>query len=427
MITRTVRAQLLLFVAFSLVGVTLAGARYAGVGESLFGDRYLVRAHFAESGGIFVGAEVTYRGVAVGQVEELVPTTSGVDVVLALVGGTQVPADTVAVVENRSAIGEQYVDLQPRSSGEPYLRDGSEIPRSHTRTPLSTAKLLLDLDRLVNSVPRDDLVTVIDELGTAFEGSGDDLTRLIEAGNALIEAADTNLDETVRLIEDGRTVLETQRESGDAIRSFSRDLARLSDTLVASDADLRQTLDSGVVTARQLNALIDENAGDVPILLGNLVTTGQIVRARLAGVKHILILYPYVVRGGYTVVTQDARDGGYTAHFGLQLALIPGACRQGYEGTEKRPPEKVEPTPANTGVRCTDASTNQRGAQWAPPPDEEDGGSGGVTVEPAAYDPSSGRVQLPNGQTARIGSLGGQHRAFGEDSWKWLLIGPVTG
>ena len=470
MITRVVRVQLVLFLVLTVVGVSIAGARYAGLGRALFGGSYDVRADFADAGGIFAGAEVTYRGVGVGRVDSLAPTTSGVDVRLRLDEGTRVPADTLAVVANRSAIGEQYVDLQPRRSGGPFLEDGSAIARADTRTPLPTTTLLLDLDRLVASVPRDDLVTVIDELGTAFEGTGGDLSRLVDAGNALIETADDNLTQTVGLIDDGRTVLHTQRESGSAITSFAGDLADLSDTLVEADPDLRTVLDEGVVTAGQLEALIDENAGDVPVLLGNLVTTGQIVRARLDGVQQVLILYPYVVRGGYTVISPDPATGEYSAHFGLQLGLQPGSCRKGYQGTDKRPPEDVTPRTANSDARCADDTTTMRGAQNAPRPSGDDTAGGGADGQTsggapdgttageagpagsgpgatgsagpgstgstgstgtkgsgaAAYDPASGMVRLPDGGSARVGSLGGEQRTFGKDSWKWLLIGPLT-
>jgi phospholipid/cholesterol/gamma-HCH transport system substrate-binding protein len=477
MITRTVRIQLAAFLALTMVGVSLVGARYVGLGARLFGGTYVVHADFAEAGGIFEGAEVTYRGVAVGRVGALVPTSSGVRVELVLDDETKVPADTLAVVANRSAIGEQYVDLRPRRRGPPYLEEGSTIPRAATRTPLSTTRLLVDLDRLVASVPRRDLVTVIDELGAAFAGSGGDLTRLIDAGDALVEAADANLRDTVALLEDGRTVLHTQRESSSAIKSFAADLADLSDTLVEADGDLRTVLDEGVVTARQLRALVEENADDVPVLLANLVTTGQIVRVRLKGLQQVLILYPYVIRGGYTVIAPDPKTGRYTAHFGLQLSLTPRACRKGYGQTAKRTPEDVEPTPPNTDARCADATTTMRGAHNAPgargakrpssrDSDERSAHAGGDARRPGArgltggqtkrlegsptssapgsvatptpergtagptvaeYDPSSGLFRLPDGRSALLGSLGGQRRMFGEDSWKWLLIGPLSG
>ena len=103
------------------------------------------------------------------------------------------PTDTLAVVENRSAVGEQYVDLQPRSGGGPFLADGDRIDSPDNRTPLHTETLLLHLNRLVKSVDKGDLVTVIDELDNAFSGTGPDLQRLLDSGDALTRAATDNL------------------------------------------------------------------------------------------------------------------------------------------------------------------------------------------------------------------------------------------
>ena len=170
------------------------------------------------------------------------------------------------------------------------------IPRQDTETPLPVQTLLVNLDRLVNSVPRDDLVTVIDELGAAFNGTGPDLQRLIDKGNALTEEATKALPETVRLIDDGQTVLDTQRVSGPAIKSFAEDLALLSATLRDRDADLRAIFDNGTVAAHELEALLRENRPAIATLLGNLLSGAQVTVARIDGVEQILVDLP---RGGH--------------------------------------------------------------------------------------------------------------------------------
>ncbi|HEX3004030.1 MAG TPA: MCE family protein, partial [Angustibacter sp.] len=238
MVTRGVKLQLIAFVAIALVAVSVLSANYVGLFDKVAGGRYVVTADFGDSGGIFSGAEVTYRGVTIGKVDRLRLTDGGVLVDLRLDRGTQVPRDTLAVVENRSAVGEQYVDLQPRSSQGPYLTAGSRIARADTRTPTRIDTVLLDVDRLVRSVDKNDLSTTVEELGKTFAGGGTDLQRLIDAGDALTQSATEALPETTRLIQDGRTVLATQKASGSDIRSFSADLADLSSQLRGSDADL---------------------------------------------------------------------------------------------------------------------------------------------------------------------------------------------
>jgi phospholipid/cholesterol/gamma-HCH transport system substrate-binding protein len=80
MITRRTRLQLLVFAIITLVGVSYVGARYARLDRVFIDDTYTVVAHFKDSGGAFAGAEVSYRGVRIGEVSEMVLTDEGVDI-----------------------------------------------------------------------------------------------------------------------------------------------------------------------------------------------------------------------------------------------------------------------------------------------------------------------------------------------------------
>lgn len=424
MITRTVRAQLLAFAAVTALGVSYVGARYTGLVDDVLHRGYTVVADFAESGGVFPGAEVTYRGVPVGRVGALRLTGSGVSVALKIEDGApRIPADTLAVVADRSAVGEQYVDLQPRTSGGPYLRDGSPIPRNRTRTPLPVTDLVLSLDRLVNSVGRDDLRVTVDELGKAFAGTGPNLSRLVDSGNALVESASASLPETTSLIEDSRKVLRTQAEQGSAIRSFSRDLAELTAQLKSSDGDLRRLIGNTVPATQEVDSLLRSTRPHVPVLLANLVSGGQITVARLPGVEQALVTLPLTVAGSYTVVPGDG-----TFHFGLTVnAGHPPACTRGY-GTRRRDPADTGTRPANTGARCTaprGGTTSVRGAQNAPGATAGSHGANRAAFV-APYDPETGTVTGPDGTPAEIGSTGGEQSVFGKESWQWLLVGPMA-
>jgi len=175
-ITSRTKMQLLAFVIITLVGVSFVGARYARLDRLIYDSDYAVTAHFAESGGIFPDAEVTYRGVQVGKVSDMKLTRDGVDVVLAIrKDHDRIPADAVALVGNKSAVGEQYVELDPRTDKGPYLKQGSQIDAADTRIPVSTTELLTNLSAMVRSVPQDKLRTVVAELGAAFKGAGPSL------------------------------------------------------------------------------------------------------------------------------------------------------------------------------------------------------------------------------------------------------------
>jgi phospholipid/cholesterol/gamma-HCH transport system substrate-binding protein len=420
-IRRSAQVQLFAFLVITLVTVAILSARYVGLYDRVAGGQYHVTADFEQSGGIFVGSEVSYRGVTVGRVDDLRLSEDGVVVDARIQRGVEIPKDTRVVVENRSAVGEQYLDFQPRSEGGPTLRDGDRIPRADTAHPLRIDTLLLHLDSTVNSVERDDLRTVVDELGTAFEGGGEDLQRIIDSGDALTRAATEALPETTKLIDDGRVVLDTQRETSGDIKVFASNFADLARTLEASDADLRLVLDRGVVASKELETLIRDNRGSLAALVANLVTIGQVTTARVDGIEQLLVTYPDVVAGGYTVVPGDG-----TAHFGLALAHDPPVCTQGYGGTARRQPQDTGPARVNTSARCTaprGSATSVRGAQNAPGPSGT--GSGAGSTVPLAF----GNQPVSPGMVASLGMTTPQVSVplppsgggGGDPSWLWIM------
>ena len=424
MITRRTKIQLVIFLVITLLGVSFVGARYAQLDRLVVDDTYTVAAHFGDSGGIFSGAEVTYRGVTVGRVGALELTEDGVDVMLNIdKSESDIPASTRALVGNRSAVGEQYVELQPKTNGKPYLEDGSEIPRSDTAIPIQSSTWLLDTKQLVDSVPKQDLRTVVSEFGAAFKDGGQDLTRLIDSQASFIQAANDNFGLTKTLIREGNVVLNTQLDKASAIRSFSRDLALLSDTLVASDADFRKLITNGTATATQLRRFLKENGVNIGKLINNLVLTGEVQMKHLDGLEMVLILYPYTVTGGFVVNAKSPETGLYDAHFGLILQQDPVVCHKGYQSTNRRTPQQRGNAPMNEDARCTEPATasNARGAQNAPKR-----AAPGTLPLAGTYDQSSGEFTYADEEPdTEVTYTGGADATFGKESWKWLLLQPL--
>jgi phospholipid/cholesterol/gamma-HCH transport system substrate-binding protein len=431
MTTRTVRFQVLTFLMVGLLAVSYVGLRYVGLGDRLFGHGYVVHADFATAGGIFTNAAVTYRGVPVGRVTAVRLSGTGVRVDLGLHGGVPIPADLHAVTAERSAVGEQYVDLRPDTDAGPYLRDGDTIPASRTSTPLPVETLLTNLDGLVRSVDGADLSTLIDELGTAFEGNEDALREIVDATNSLLATANRDLPQTLSLIQDGRTVLDTQADSIGAIRRWAAALAKLTDTLRGSDADLRRLLAAEPPAATQLIGVLRDLDPTVGTLLGNLITVDGIAARRLPGIQQILVTYPAVLVGGFTVAPGDG-----TAHFGLVVNLNnPPACQYRQTGRDEC---TAQERAGGSGVRGATAAPGPTGPDPSPapiggPPRSSSSGAAGPTGRsgPATtvdgFDPATGLVTGPDGLPLQLGGTGGQYRLAGDQSWKQLLLAGLAG
>jgi phospholipid/cholesterol/gamma-HCH transport system substrate-binding protein len=416
MISRIARLQVLIFAVVSLLGVGYVGFRYVGIGQQLFGGVYVVHADFAVAGGIYPNAPVTYRGVPVGQVGSVALHGKGVRVDLVLHRGVTVPASLRALVAQRSAVGEQYVDLRPDTDGGPYLRDGDVIPVDRTGTPLAVETLLANLDALVRSVDIRDLTVLIDELGTAFAANGTALRQILDASDALLQSAMQSLPETLNLIHDGRTVLQTQAASADAIRRWAAGLAKLTQTLRSSDPDLRRLLAAGPPAATQLIGLLRDLDPTIGTLLGNLVTVNGIAARRLPGIEQILVEYPLVVAGGFTVAPGDG-----TAHFGLVVNLNnPPPCQ--YKQSGQQGCKAVRGANAAPGSSAGGPSPAPLGgpAQQSRPAGMP--GPSGPAATVAGYDPATGLVTGPDGLPLEFGGTGGQYQLAGDQSWKQLLL-----
>ncbi len=444
MIARTVKIQLAVFAALAAIALLITGINYVGLDKDLWAPPFTVKAHFPSSGGIFTNAEVTYRGVTVGRVGTLHLTKDGVIVDLKIDKGKKIPARTHAQVEELSAVGEQYVDLRPYTDAGPYLKNGSQISLANTSVPIDENTVLVDLNNLMTSVPQPALRTTINELGKAFDDTGPSLQKLIDRGDEVIKAFQGNLAQTISLIEDSKTVLGTQIDVSGAFQSFASNIAAVSDTLRSSDPDFRRLLDNGVLSATEVNALIQDNQSNLGSLLANVVTLGQIQLARLPGLDEILTLYPRVVSAGQRVV-QNPSQG---ARFGLDTDNFP-TCTQGYAPQSALVPPNgsaaQDNAPFPLGYTCTEplnSGKDVRGSREAPRPagDTTDpalggyaygqaayvGSADGKIVDGAAFDPNSGLVSGPNGEQYLMGASGGQAAVLGANSWKYLFLAPLT-
>lgn len=424
MITRRTKIQLTIFVIITLLGVTFVGARYARLDRLIVDDNYTVVAHFSDSGGIFAGGEVSYRGVGIGLVDKLVLTDEGVDVYLNIENSfDSIPSsDTLAVVGNRSAVGEQYVELQPQVDDKPYLTDKSEIPEVDTRLPIATNTVLTDISNTVESVDKEALQTSVTELGAAFGGTGEDLQRMIDTGNSFLKTANANFDVTTSLIKDSNTVLNGQLDSASALRTFARELSLFSGSLAGSDPDLRKLIDTGSATATQLRTFLEENRLELGEMINNLVTTGDVIVKHLDGIAQVLVLYPYVVEGGFTVVSKSPDTGLYDAHFGM-IITDTAVCHKGYEGTDTRPPQDGSNRPMNSDARCSEPATqsNPRGVQNLPR-----AGANYRAPVVASYDPDTHKLHWGDKVDPALTSPGtAAPQTLGEDSWKWLFLQPL--
>ena len=343
------RRRLLLFLVIGAIAVANAGARYAGLTDLVGDDSYSVAVELEDSGGLYEAAEVTYRGVRIGSVERVEFRRDGVTAHLRIDEDMRVPRDLVAEVHNRSAVGEQYVDLVPRSADGPMLADGDVVRPADTTTPVAEEDLLLSIDRLVTSIDTGDLSTVVTELGTALGGRGEDVGRIIDNAGVLLDAGQASLSDLTTLLASGEVVLQTQSDLAPEISSTFSSLAVVTDVLARNDAAVREVLTSGTHAGAALDGLATDLTPVLPSLLEDVAGLAAVTTDRLTSLEQTLVVAPLALASGVT----PGRDN--KSHFALAIAQAPDVCREGFiPASEWRSPNDFSTVETPEDIGCAE-------------------------------------------------------------------------
>lgn len=375
-LTRRIRFQLAIFIVVSLVSSAITIFGYIGLPSLLFGaGRYTVTVELPVAAGLYTSGNVTYRGTEVGRVTDVRLTDTGVEAVLSLKSGIDIPSDLDAEVHSQNAVGEQYVALLPRSVNAPPLKDGDVIPLSRSSVPPDINSLLNAANSGLEAIPHDNLKTAVDEAYVAIGGLGPEIQRFVKGSTALAIDARTNLDPLTTLIDQSQPVLDSQTETSDSIRAWAAHLATVTSQLQTEDSAVAGVLEKGGPAADESRQLFERLRPTLPIVLANLVSVGEVAVAYQPAIEQLLVLLPQGTAAMQAVITpnlvstkQDYK-GAYLS-FNLNVNLPP-PCTTGFIPIrQQRAATEVDfPDPPAGGVYCRipqDSPFNVRGARNYP-------------------------------------------------------------
>lgn len=224
------RGAVLAAVAFTLscIGLMIFVWTQFGGALPLAPQGYQVKALFSETGLLVPGADVRIAGVNVGRVTAVDPR--GVDSLVSMQIAQQyspVPADTRAILRQKTLLGEAYVELSAGNRGGRSLRDGGTLPRSQV-APTE------QLDQLLGSFgqpTRQDVSRFLSGSSTVLAGRAAELSGAIG-----------NLDPAVADLQDITASLDAQRSD---LRSLLRGSASVLQTLGQRSGDLQTLVTAG--------------------------------------------------------------------------------------------------------------------------------------------------------------------------------------
>lgn len=369
MLTRFVRIQLIIFAVATVVGLVTMFAVYLQ-GPVLLGiGRLTVTVQLPSGGGLYRLANVTYRGAQMGKVTDVRLTRDRAEAILSLDRTPRIPADLVAHVRSISAVGEQYVDLQPRTDQPPYLEDGAVIPQENVTVPQPVGPMLDHVSALLRSVPRDKLATVFDESSKALDNAGYDLGSLLDSWGTVSGDLRAVAPRLTGLIDDATPLLDAQLESDQAIRTWAHSLAGVTDSLATNDAHIRTILTQGPGALGSVTDLLERVKPTLPILLANLTSVSKVAVTYLPALEQLMVLIPPYFADLEAISPGHNASGLPLANFRIQIS-DPPACTVGFlPPSQWRSPADTETVDTPDGLYCKlpqDSPILVRGARNLP-------------------------------------------------------------
>lgn len=370
LLSRFVRIQLVIFSVLSVIGLVTMSTIYMKL-PALFGvGTFEVYVDLPTSGGLYRFGNVTYRGIEVGKVTAVGLHDDRVRATLTIDSRRTIPADLEAQVRSVSAIGEQYVDLRPRTDSAPYLVDGSVIDFTSTSTPDPVGPMLDSLSALVDTVPTDSLRLLLDETHAGLGGAAYDLDTLLVSAGTLSEDLDEVRDSARTLVEAAEPLLDSQSRTVDAIALWTRSVSGVTEQLVQNDPHFRTVLENGPGFARETADLLASVELTLPVLLANLTSVGELAVTYNAGLEQLLVLLPPSISMIQAVQPGNNASGLGLGDFRLGGLSDPPACTVGFlPPTEWRSPAETETIDAPSDMYCKlpqDSDIAVRGARNIP-------------------------------------------------------------
>ena len=139
--------------------VTVAALALAAYGVFLFvQDRQetTLTAYFTSAEGLYEGDDVRVLGVRVGTIESIEPVDEGVEVVLVVEDGQDIPAGAEAAIVSPSLVSGRFVQLSPAYTGGERMADGAVISLNQTAVPVTFDDVKQQLTDLSTALgPRD--------------------------------------------------------------------------------------------------------------------------------------------------------------------------------------------------------------------------------------------------------------------------------
>ena len=311
-------------------------------------NRNDVVAYFDNSNGIYVGDDVTIRGVPVGRITAIEPQPERVKVSFWYDSTFKVPAEVNAAILSPMLVTSRAIQLTPVYSEGPVLDDGAEIPQARTAVPVEYDDFRAQLEKLTETLQPDQpggvstLGAFINTTADNLRGQGasirDTLIKLSQAFSALGDHSE-DIFSTVKNLS---ILVSALQDSTNLMRQLNQNLASVSYLLADDPTEVGDAVRDLSAAVGEVQPFVAENREALGTTSDKLAGVSTALNQSLDDVKQFLHVAPTTFQN-YINIYQPAQGAVSSVpvinNFANPISFICGAIqaasRRGAEESAK--------------------------------------------------------------------------------------------
>ncbi|TYL52075.1 MCE family protein [Nocardioides sp. BGMRC 2183] len=262
------RIVVLAAVGLLALAVVLGGGGINGWLRGEGDGAMVVTADFEDTTGLYVGNQVSYLGVEVGEIVAVQRRGTTMRAVLHLDPDVELPADAGAEILQSSLVTDRTIEIGPAYTGGATLADGDHIAVEHTRSPATVDEIATSLDELVLALDSglgrasgdQDLGRLLESTADTLRGNGDDFGTVLADGQDALEVVNDERADLTAVSTELAAIVDLLAERDGRIRSFTRGARAATSVLADQREEMVLTLDSLDRLTRVATRFLKRNA-----------------------------------------------------------------------------------------------------------------------------------------------------------------------
>jgi phospholipid/cholesterol/gamma-HCH transport system substrate-binding protein len=273
---------LLMYIAFNITNLPFFGG----------GTKY--SAEFIEAAGLRKGDDVKIAGVNVGTVTDVRLEGTHVRVDFTVGSGAKVGSDPQLTIEIATLLGNKYISLAPGLPGRWDPKQKLTLQSHRTHSPYDVTAAFADLSNTVDTIDTDQLAKALDTVSATFKNSPPRVKAALDGLSRLsrtVASRDAQLTQLLRNARDVSGVLDTNR---DQVVRILGDGKKLLGEIEARRTVIHQLLVNTGALADELRGLVRDNQATITPALQHLDGVLEVLVANEKNLDEILhVLFPW--------------------------------------------------------------------------------------------------------------------------------------